>query len=156
MIVSEDLAEYDHIHPIRTGKRTYEIKKALKPGTYKAFDDLKPENGRYEVKPDVLQAGNKAKKYPPALKSDTDSKQSSGEFTVELNPKKLSSGVLVVLSFSFNKRTPEPYLGASGHVVILDDRLKNTFMFIQSPRRKQSSKPNLRSPACTRSGLSLK
>lgn len=87
MIVSEDLAEYDHIHPIRTGKRTYEIKKALKPGTYKAFDDLKPENGRYEVKPDVLQAGNKAKKYPPALKSDTDSKQSSGEFTVELNPK---------------------------------------------------------------------
>ncbi|MBS2969189.1 FixH family protein [Metabacillus sp. KIGAM252] len=122
IVVSKDLKKYHHIHPGKTADGTYEAEQKLSDGNYKAFVDISPENAEYEVKPLGFQIGTSNEDKIPSLQPENSFKMTTGDYMAEMNPKKLKRQEPVTLAFSFNKGEPEPYLGASGHVVILDEK----------------------------------
>ncbi|MEF2097358.1 hypothetical protein FC682_17755 [Peribacillus simplex] len=123
IIVSADLEDYYHLHPEEKGNGVYTLKFDLPENTYKAFVDIKPKNLAYQVSPIGLHVGkghSELKENP--LKVDKNLTKTINEKTVELNTTKLGINKDVTLSFDTKGITPEPYLGALGHVVILDDK----------------------------------
>ena len=122
IIVDEQLQKYYHVHPQRTGKGEFTIENNLPDGFYKAFIDIKPKNFVYKVEPVPFIVGNP---IPPLhgheLNPDTNlSKTIDGE-TVALNISSYNAGEPVTLSFDLDQTNLTPYLGAMGHVVILDE-----------------------------------
>ncbi|MCM3169976.1 MULTISPECIES: hypothetical protein [Peribacillus] len=123
IIVSADLEDYYHLHPEEKGNGVYKLKFDLPENSYRAFVDIKPKNLAYQVSPVGLQVGKghgELKENP--LKVDTNLTKTINKKTVELNTTKLGINKGVTLSFDTKGITPEPYLGALGHVVILDDK----------------------------------
>ncbi|AZB43129.1 hypothetical protein CEF21_12890 [Bacillus sp. FJAT-42376] len=125
IVVSEDLEQYRHIHPSKTGDGVYEAKQSLPDGSYKAFVDVKPKDSSYKVKPIPLKIGSSAEKKHDHLKPDERFVKKSSKFSAVMSPEKLSVHEPVTLAFSFDHGEPEPYLGAAGHVVILDEMGEN-------------------------------
>lgn len=122
IIVSADLEDYYHLHPEEKGNGVYTLKFALPENSYKAFVDIKPKNLAYQVSPIELQVGKGHSEHEGnSLKVDTNLTKTINEKTVELNTTELGINKAVTLSFDTKETTPEPYLGALGHVVILDD-----------------------------------
>ncbi|KZZ82648.1 MULTISPECIES: hypothetical protein [Bacillaceae] len=122
IVVSDDLKKYHHIHPVKTADGTFEAEQKLSDGNYKAFVDISPENAEYEVKPLGFHIGTLNGVKIPSLQPENSYKKTAGDYTAEMNPHELKSQEPVTLAFSFNKGEPEPYLGAAGHVVILDEK----------------------------------
>lgn len=123
IIVSADLEDYYHLHPEEKGNGTYTLKFDLPENSYKAFVDIKPKNLAYQVSPIELHVGNGHGKHEDnTLKADTNLTKTINEKTVELTTAELVSNKDVTLNFDTKGITPEPYLGALGHVVILDDK----------------------------------
>lgn len=122
IIVSADLEDYYHLHPEEKGNGVYTLKFALPENSYKAFVDIKPKNLAYQVSPIELQVGKGHSEHEGnSLKVDTNLTKTINEKTVELNTTELGINKAVTLSFDTKETNPEPYLGALGHVVILDD-----------------------------------
>lgn len=122
IIVSADLEDYYHLHPEEKGNGVYTLKFDLPENSYKAFVDIKPKNLAYQVSPIELQVGKgHSENEGNLLKVDTNLTKTINEKTVELNTTELEINKAVTLSFDTKGITPEPYLGALGHVVILDD-----------------------------------
>ncbi|MGE6720958.1 hypothetical protein ACQKGD_27045 [Peribacillus frigoritolerans] len=123
IIVSADLEDYYHLHPEEKGNGVYTLKFDLPENSYKAFVDIKPKNLAYQVSPIELQVGKGHSEHEGnLLKVDTNLTKTINEKTVELNTTELGINKAVTLSFDTKGITPEPYLGALGHVVILDDK----------------------------------
>lgn len=122
IIVDEQLQKYYHVHPERTGKGEFTIKNTLRDGFYKAFIDIKPTNFAYKVEPVPFIVGNPDEKsHGHELIPETKfSKTVDGE-TVTLNVSSFKAGKSVTLSFDLDQTNLTPYLGAMGHVVILDE-----------------------------------
>ncbi|MCU6600294.1 hypothetical protein OCO53_07455 [Peribacillus frigoritolerans] len=123
IIVSADLEDYYHVHPEDKGNGVYTLKFDLPENSYKAFVDIKPKKLAYRVSPIELQVGKDHGNHEGnSLKVDTNLTKTINEKTVELNTSELGINKAVTLSFDTKGITPEPYLGALGHVVILDDK----------------------------------
>lgn len=124
IIVSEDLQQYYHVHPTKAGDGKFEVALPLQEGTYKAFIDIKPKDLTYHVEPVVVQVGNTADHHhETALTPETQFTKTMDGKTVTMKPGSFKAGEPITLSFSFTDGTvPEPYLGALGHVVILDEQ----------------------------------
>ncbi|MFF2498397.1 hypothetical protein [Peribacillus sp. NPDC058075] len=123
IIVSADLENYYHLHPLKKGNGMYTQKFALPENSYKVFVDMKPKNFAYQVSPIELQVGKGHGEHEGnTLKADTKSTKTINEKTVELTATELGINKAVTLNFDTKGITPEPYLGALGHVVILDDK----------------------------------
>ncbi|MFK9090659.1 hypothetical protein [Bacillus salipaludis] len=122
IIVDEQLQKYYHVHPERTGKGEFTIENILPDGFYKAFIDIKPKNFAYKVEPVPFIVGNlSAPSHGHELVPDTNfSKTVDGE-TVTVNVSSFKAGEPVTLSFDLDQTNLTPYLGAMGHVVILDE-----------------------------------
>ncbi|MGG1676980.1 hypothetical protein ACIFOT_14670 [Neobacillus sp. NRS-1170] len=122
IIVDEQLQKYYHVHPERTGKGEFTIEKNLPEGFYKAYIDIKPKSLAYEVEPVPFIAGNPSTpEHGHELVPDTNfSKTVDGE-TVKLSMNSFKAGEPVTLSFDLDQTNLTPYLGAMGHVVILDE-----------------------------------
>ncbi|MED2974796.1 hypothetical protein P4361_21485 [Fictibacillus sp. B-59209] len=121
ILVSEDLKQYNHLHPQKTSKGSFEVKHSLQPGTYNAFVDIKPKNKAYAVAPLKIEAGSHGNHtHQPELKADTTFSKTIDGHKVSLTPKEFKAGQPVTLQFSMGDAKPEPYLGARGHVVVLD------------------------------------
>lgn len=122
IIVDEQLQKYYHVHPARTGEGEFTIENILPDGFYKAFIDIKPNNFAYKVEPVPFIVGNpSAATHVHELVPDTNfSKTVDGE-TVTLNVSSFKAGEPVTFSFDLDKTNLTPYLGAMGHVVILDE-----------------------------------
>ncbi len=122
IIVDEQLQKYYHVHPKRTGKGEFTIKNTLPDGFYKAFIDIKPTYFAYKVEPVPFIVGNPNEtndghKLIPDTKF---SKVVDGE-TVSLKVSSFKAGEPVTISFDLDQTNLTPYLGAMGHVVILDE-----------------------------------
>ncbi|MDN3020232.1 hypothetical protein PH210_29235 [Paenibacillus sp. BSR1-1] len=122
IIVDEHLQKYYHLHPERTGKGEFTIEKNLPEGFYKAYIDIKPKNLAYEVEPVPFIVGNpSAPEHGHELVPDINfSKTVDGE-TVTLSMNSFKAAEPVTLSFDLDQTNLTPYLGAMGHVVILDE-----------------------------------
>ncbi|WP_338786089.1 hypothetical protein [Metabacillus sp. FJAT-53654] len=124
IVVDEHLDQYYHLHPEETAPGQFEIASQLEEGTYKVFVDIKPKNLDYEVQPISFTVGN----------PDTDD-HSHGSLEVDQQLEKTIDGKKVTLSttplvvdepvtltFDVHGAKLEQYLGALGHVVILDEQ----------------------------------
>jgi hypothetical protein len=123
IIVSADLKDYYHLHPEEKGNGMYTLKFDLAENSYKVFVDIKPKNLAYQVSPIELHVGDGHGDHEEnSLKVDTNFTKTIYEKTVELTTTDLGINKDVTLNFDTKGITPEPYLGALGHVVILDEK----------------------------------
>ncbi|UOY92581.1 FixH family protein [Ectobacillus sp. JY-23] len=122
IVVDEHLDKYYHLHPTDLGKGVFTVEQELPTGTYKAFVDIKPKNLSYEVAPIVFTVGEPKEAHAHGLQADTTlTKEIDGkQVTMKLSATKAKEPV--TLQFDLDESTLEPYLGAMGHVVILDDK----------------------------------
>ncbi|GAA0330841.1 hypothetical protein GCM10008967_21720 [Bacillus carboniphilus] len=123
IVVSEDLETYVHLHPDEVSPGTFETKHDLPEGEYKAFVDIKPKKLAYHVGAIPFTIGEEHGEHGHGneLEADTDFTKIVDNHTVTMEPTSLKSGEEITLQFDLNGDTPEPYLGALGHVVILDE-----------------------------------
>jgi hypothetical protein len=120
IIVSEDLVRYHHIHPTKRDSGEFQIDYPLPDGAYKAFIDAKPVGYGYHVEPLPFTVGSNVTPEKASLTPDEDFVSNKNGVTVTMTPTSLNVGEPITLDFKIEGGTPEPYLGALGHVVILD------------------------------------
>ncbi|CAH2715900.1 hypothetical protein BACCIP111895_03084 [Neobacillus rhizosphaerae] len=122
IVVSSDLKEYYHLHPEQKGEGTYQVKVNLADNSYKAFVDIQPKGLQYAVRPIELQVGEAHHIHGKNnLITDKDFTKTIDGQTVELTPHSFEVNKEVTLNFDVKGEKPEEYLGALGHVVILDE-----------------------------------
>ncbi|MBM7587472.1 hypothetical protein JOC86_004045 [Bacillus pakistanensis] len=123
IIVSADLKDYFHLHPKDKGNGVYTEKFNLPENSYKVFVDIKPKSLAYQVSPFELQVEESHGEHKePSLKADTTLTKTINDKAVELTTTELKVNNDVTLSFDTKGNTLDPYLGALGHVVILDEK----------------------------------
>lgn len=123
IVVDDSLQKYYHLHPEKAGKGEFTLKQSLPAGFYKAFIDVKPKDLAYHVtpvsfvigKPDAV-AGHQKLRPDSSLTKTVD-----GE-TVQLKMSSFQTEQEVNLTFELDQSKLTPYLGAMGHVVILDEK----------------------------------
>ncbi|MDX6614103.1 MAG: hypothetical protein QOD75_3289 [Blastocatellia bacterium] len=131
-IVSQDLSEYQHLHPQLLPDGTFSIETVLpKAGLYKLHADFFPMGGMPQIiHRELMTAGHAPRRGPrlPRLTPDaTVVKNLDGmSVTLELGGP-LVAGTLVPLTYQLADaktgapvRDLEPYLGAWGHTLILN------------------------------------
>lgn len=122
IIVDEDLEQYLHLHPEKVGDGKFELKQELKNGNYKAFIDIKPSKLDYHVTPVAFKVGDPKESHSHnKLESDRQLVKTVEGKTAELQVSTLEMGKPVTLTFTVDQSALEPYLGAAGHVVILNE-----------------------------------
>ncbi|EKN63779.1 hypothetical protein BABA_24235 [Neobacillus bataviensis LMG 21833] len=122
IIVDEQLQKYYHVHPERTGEGEFTIENNLPDGFYKAFIDIKPKNFTYKVEPVPFIVGNPSDAtHGHELNPDTNFSKTVDEESVTLKVSSFKAGEPVTLSFDLDQTNLTSYLGAMGHVVILDE-----------------------------------
>lgn len=133
-VVSEDLSEFQHIHPTFESDGTFTIETVLPvAGNYKIYTDIYPHDGA----PQVLQENLATVGYSndlvaalPHLKPDTSLIRIADGMKIELKlePSEIVAGQPVALKYHLtDAKTGEPirdlvpYLGAWGHTLILSE-----------------------------------
>lgn len=122
IVVSEDLEDFIHLHPEQEEAGRYLAETVLNEGRYKAFVDIKPKEKAYTVGANVLEVGDLSSSQDKAelIAEESLTKERVGK-TVTLNPSNLNTSETANFSFDLHGEVPQPYLGALGHVVILDE-----------------------------------
>lgn len=122
IVVSADLKDYYHLHPTDKGNGVFEQEYNLEDNSYKVFVDIKPKDLEYHVNPIELNVGEAHTAHGDnQLKVDTEFEKTINDKTVELNIDSLEINKPTTLTFKSKDGKPNPYLGALGHVVILDE-----------------------------------
>lgn len=123
IVVSEDLESFFHVHPVETMSGDFEVELELSPGRYLAFVDINPAGLSYTVEPNAVTVGEAAEipeiDWEALAANDSRTKEISGKLVAIQHPK-LVAGETAALSFDLHGESPLPYLGAMGHVVVLD------------------------------------
>jgi P-type Cu+ transporter len=126
ILVDEQLQRYYHVHPERTAKGEFTISNPLPDGYYKAFVDIKPLNLAYKVEPVPFVVGTPvSESHGHPLVPDTNFTKMIDSEKVTLDISSFKANEPVKLTFDLDKTNLTPYLGAMGHVVILDEYGKN-------------------------------
>ncbi|MGE7191736.1 hypothetical protein [Lysinibacillus fusiformis] len=128
IIVSEDLDEYFHLHPVQKGDQTFEQEITLTGSSYKAFVDIKPKRKNYSIEPIPIPIDDNIPTYRDKdtnLKIDEQGTKEIKGKIVELQLDSFESGKDTILNFDIKNGTPQPYLGALGHVVMIDEKVEN-------------------------------
>lgn len=120
IMVSTDLEEYYHLHPEKKQEGVYTVDQSLNDGTYQAFIDIAPKGKEYQIAPNTVQVGTSETGKASLESQDNWTKEIDGN-TVTLEDVEAKVGEEVPLVFDTHGETPDPYLGALGHVVILDE-----------------------------------
>lgn len=122
IIVDEHLEQFQHVHPEKTGAGEFILKKSLAEGQYKVFVDIKPDGLSYQVEPIQLNIGNNAPEHSHNdMQPDQVLTKKVDAYEVTLNLSNRNANQPVSLSFDLDKTVLEPYLGAMGHIVILNE-----------------------------------
>jgi hypothetical protein len=121
IVVSRDLADFQHLHPDLSADGTWNVKLALpQAGAYRMYADFAPEDGSgMTLGADLYAAGDyEPKKLPEAGRTST-----VDGYTVTLDgdliPGKSSKLTLKVSKDGHPVTDLQPYLGAYGHLVAL-------------------------------------
>lgn len=130
IIVSEDMTEFMHIHPEYAGKGKFEAAASFaKSGTYKLFADFIPTGSAQMTVASTLKVAG-TKEPAETLKKDAQLIKTVDGVMAELKVSSFKAGQEADLTFTFSdeiSKDPitdlQPYLGAIGHVVILNKDL---------------------------------
>jgi hypothetical protein len=126
IVVSTDLKEYKHLHPESNEPGVFKVAHTLAEGEYKVFVDIKPKDLAYQVQPINLMIGSTHKGHEHStLQPDSNLAKQMGDYSATLLPTSQKTNEEIQLKFDLNGETPEQYLGALGHVVILDEKANN-------------------------------
>ncbi|MDF0728880.1 hypothetical protein PY093_19905 [Cytobacillus sp. S13-E01] len=123
IVVSNDLIEFYHLHPKKVNNGDYEMNISLSNSSYTAFVDINPKGKEYHIKPIRIKVTSDSQILPLGsanLKKDQFYKKEMDGNVVELITNPLKVGEEITLSFNIVNAIPEPYLGALGHVVVID------------------------------------
>ncbi|HET6506697.1 MAG TPA: hypothetical protein VFG42_07900 [Baekduia sp.] len=116
--VRRDLTGFQHLHPTQAADGSWRVPLTLRdPGAYRLLADFTPRGGQATtLGSDVLVGGDFAPRALPAPSAHA----SVDGYDVALAP---STGREATLRFAISRDgaavTPEPYLGAAGHLVAL-------------------------------------
>lgn len=122
IIVSEDLKDFLHLHPEKVDVNYFEQEINLSnERKYKAFVDIIVEGKDYVIKPIAINSSNKNEQKSP-LKLDTLNKKRIQEYHIEMEHGHFVVNKTIELKFNIKNAIPDPYLGALGHVVIIDEQ----------------------------------
>ena len=124
IIVGEDLETFIHLHPEKVSEGTYRANYELEEGMYKVYVDIKPHEKAYEIQPISLMVGDHHHDDHATLEKETSLVKVIDNYEVELDVSSFSMKDHIVLSFNITGGEPEPYLGALGHVVIIDEKME--------------------------------
>lgn len=122
IVVSSDLQQYYHLHPQEQQDGTYVQQFELPDNAYRAFVDIKPVGLSYAVQPLELHIGEAHQPQASELAPDREWIKTVNGQAVELKPQAFEVDQPISLEFHIKDATPERYLGALGHVVILDEK----------------------------------
>lgn len=125
IIVSEDLNEYFHLHPVQKNDQAFEIDIALTGHSYKAFVDIKPKRKNYTIKGISVPTGDNIDtrhNMSTGLNIDEQGTKEINGVIVEFQHDSFETGKDIKLNFNIKNAIAEPYLGALGHVVIIDEK----------------------------------
>jgi hypothetical protein len=133
-VVSQDLSEFQHIHPEHEADGSFTIETVLpRAGQYKIYSDFYPADGAPQVlQQNLMTAGYKSDivSTMPRLTPDTSlTKIVDGmKLELKLEPSQIISGQPATLKYHItDAKTGEPirdlapYLGAWGHTLILSE-----------------------------------
>ncbi|MBD8067796.1 hypothetical protein F7888_02255 [Bacillus sp. PS06] len=126
IVVSNDLKEFYHLHPTQEGNE-FHTDISLSYSSYTAFVDINPKGKNYVIKPIRLEINKNSSPFmglAKPLEKDQNLIKEIGGKTVELITDPLKVDEEVTLEFTISNGTPEPYLGALGHVVIIDQAVE--------------------------------
>jgi hypothetical protein len=120
------------LHPEQKGSGNFTVNTELAAGTYQVFVDIKPKNYEYHISSLSLHVGQGEKGYGhnELIPDQTFTKTINGT-SVTLKTDQWTVGKPITLDFQIGDQKPEPYLGALGHVVILDEKAQN-FIHVHS------------------------
>lgn len=132
IVISENLENFHHLHPEKKDPGVFEVQADLEEGMYQAFVDIKPTNLEYKVEPKSLMIGEheeheddgEHKDDHAHLEAETNWTKEQNGYKATLNVESFSMKESVDLSFDLNGAKPENYLGALGHVVVVDEALE--------------------------------
>jgi hypothetical protein len=133
-VVSQDLSEFQHIHPTLLADGSFAIDTVLpKAGHYKVYADFYPEGGVPQVlQQDLATAGHVSDLYAslPHLEPDASLTKTADGMKIELalDPSEPIAGRPIVLRYRLTDaasgapvRDLTPYLAAWGHTLILSE-----------------------------------
>ncbi|MHA6480479.1 hypothetical protein ACX1C1_00860 [Paenibacillus sp. strain BS8-2] len=130
IMVSQDLSQFQHLHPEYDGKSEFKQDVVLsKGGTYRLFADYKPAGeAGVTARGEIHIAGGTDAAVPPLPDTDPSKPKTVEGMNVALDISTLAAGQQSRLTFRFeDASTGEkvsdlmPYLGAIGHVVIVGE-----------------------------------
>ncbi|MFE8703094.1 hypothetical protein ACFYKX_21165 [Cytobacillus sp. FJAT-54145] len=137
IVVDEHLDKYYHLHPEQVGEGKFQVNQELPEGSYKAFVDIKPSHLNYVVSPIAFTIGEESEGHAHGeLTADESLTKVVDGHQVTLIPSSLVSGEAVTLNFDIKDAQLEPYLGAMGHVVILD-QAANEYLHVHPADHEQ-------------------
>ncbi|WP_404469373.1 hypothetical protein [Sutcliffiella horikoshii] len=125
IVISEDLEVFKHLHPEKVSAGVFTANANLEEGMYQAFVDIKPSELEYvnEAHPVMVGEHGGHEDEHVHLEPETEWTKEQGDYSVTLDVNNFSVKENVVLSFEIEGAEPEDYLGALGHVVVVDEGL---------------------------------
>lgn len=128
LIASEDLAEFDHIHPELTADDCYQVAYTFAHGgKYRIWADYSlPGEAPHVDTFDITVVG--PARQPQKLAVSPSFAQATGPLTVQIVPTKplrAGSDIPITLRLSGVSENLEPYLGAWAHVIVIGEGLRS-------------------------------
>lgn len=125
VIVSADFETFLHVHPAENHSGDFEAALELLPGHYAAFADIHPVDMVYAIEPLTITVGGAtdlpAIDWETLAENENSTKEAAGK-TVRFQHPELIAGKPATLTFDLDGEHPLPYLGALGHVVVIDEQ----------------------------------
>ena len=123
IVVSSVLQQYYHVHPENKKDGVYTQQINLPDNIYNVFVDIKPKELNYEIAPIQIHVGNTDGSSRKAkLSEDTNfTKIINGQAVTLMLEAGIRVNEDIMLDFELLGAKPQPYLGALGHVVILNE-----------------------------------
>ncbi|WP_404430420.1 hypothetical protein [Sutcliffiella horikoshii] len=125
IVISEDLEQFQHLHPEKVSEGVFTTDADLEEGMYQAFVDIKPSELEYVNEAHPVMVGEHGGHEDDHVHLEPESQwtKEQGDYSVTLDVNNFSVKENVVLSFEIEEAEPEDYLGALGHVVVVDEGL---------------------------------
>jgi Heavy metal binding domain len=146
MIVSYDLAEFDHVHPVQGDDGGFSLRHVFRNGgRYVLYHDFTPDSVGMQVVPVELVVQG-AERPRASLVVDDDAAKKVDGCDVVLSHDPLIPGREVAMTFTLTRgRKPitdlEPYLGTMGHLVVISE---DRAAFVHShPRESSGTGPSV-------------
>jgi hypothetical protein len=160
-VISQDLSDYQHIHPEQQADGTFVIETTLaREGAYYVVSDFSPSGGWPQVVRGTLVAksGSRTTKISRAQLTPDQVLQKihhKTRFDLSMDPPQAAAGIPLVLNYTLTDEETgvpvkdlQPYLGAWGHTVILHEDGRD---YVHShPRamvRRKAVQTNLAAPS---------